>query len=249
ALLYTQRQRQAAPAVKPIATPIAPATYSATTPTPAPSPSQLAPTPQAPTTPTLPPPELPETPPPTAASASPALEAPPPEASPTASEAPPVIFDWSAVSYYEYAVTASIGGAPVNGKYIYEVREVREAGRELWLVSATLQLPGGRKVSVQIWVDKVSGSCVKALLKTPSEVRSIECSEAAEESGIALGEPRALRTERVVVPAGSYTCTVYEVRAGSTRILYWVAEGVPVPVKWISYSPGSMITAKLIRYR
>jgi type IV secretory pathway TrbF-like protein len=93
-------------------------------------------------------------------------------------------------------------------------------------------------------VDIAAGEQVdKALTSTPILT-------AAQNSSF-VKNVRSLGTDQVTVPLGTFSCTKYLQESRDTNMTYWIASGVPLPIKMVTtdrVTGRDTMTMELVSY-
>lgn len=109
----------------------------------------------------------------------------------------------------------------------------------------------GVAVKYRVWLDKDTLVCLKAEMSIGGGPwQSVPCSQAPTGTtgeGESI-EIREVGHETVTVPAGTFSCTVYEAIVSTGKARYWVAGSVPIPVKWQVTNAQGTITAELVEW-
>lgn len=101
------------------------------------------------------------------------------------------------------------------------------------------------------WLEKGTGRCLRAIMQVEDQVASVACSDASMGMPlIACEEQLAMLnssgTDYMVVPAGNFTAKRY---SGSRNETIWIADGIPMPVKFSFKSNGAeSATGELLYY-
>jgi hypothetical protein len=122
-------------------------------------------------------------------------------------------------------------------------------GTAAWLQQTDITVQGA-VVTSKTWLDKVTYKCLKITSVMTYNGQTIEqpvqCPttgpNSASTTGTETPQLTYVGTESVTVPAGTFSCTKYSLE-GAT---FWVASGVPLPVK-IAYDSGAS-TMELVSY-
>jgi hypothetical protein len=102
----------------------------------------------------------------------------------------------------------------------------------------------------RLWLDYNTGQCIRAIMEMgPGYVYPINCKDAKFGMPVVtcseqLTGLNKTRTEKIEVPAGTFVADRYE----KGKEVLWIAEGVPVPVRFTFESMGSSAVAELIRF-
>jgi len=157
-------------------------------------------------------------------------------------------FNLAGISHYTYKITTEAQGQTAEMTISYSISSTTLSGKSCWLQEIETKSQGVT-MKYRVWLDKATLKCLKAEVSINNGPwQSTSCSQAP--SGTAEGEVQVREAghETVTVPAGTFSCTIYEatVAAGSAR--YWVSDQVPIPVKWEISSRQSKITAELLEW-
>ncbi len=237
----------------------------APTPTPAPTPAPTAPPRPRPSKPKppkpTPSPSFPETPRPRRTPASAPTPAPTPRASPTPTLTPRAsygeLFLLSKVKSFSYRmVTTTAQGQRTEMTQRYEVSSKLVDGRDCWALTVVTEMYGNR-VTLVVYLDKRTLECVKAYIKSGQMEIGVPCAQYSSTMVFARGQPEGqpeaeltfIGYETVQVPAGTFTCEVYESRSRESVTRCWVSRDVPVPVKVIVETASEKVVIELLSYQ
>ncbi|RLG43282.1 MAG: hypothetical protein DRO00_05480 [Thermoproteota archaeon] len=125
-------------------------------------------------------------------------------------------------------------------------------GKSCWLQEIEMRMEAqGVAVKYRVWLDKDTLVCLKAEMSIGGGPwQSVPCSQAPTGTtgeGESI-EIREVGHETVTVPAGTFSCTVYEAIVSTGKARYWVAGSVPIPVKWQVTNAQGTITAELVEW-
>ena len=216
--------------------------------TPSPSPPETSKPPKT-GKPPKPPKPSPTTPPP---STSPPPSSPP-QSTPPETQPPsqPTIFDFQAASYFKYKITTTGAGQSTTQYVTYRITSGSWAGQECWVMEITMESDLGT-FQYKVWNSKATGECLHAIMIINGKEMEVPCSQASQ-PGVTGGEAPGITynyegKETVTVPAGTFTCDKWTATVAGATMTYWVAPGVPVPVKWESHAGGVVTVAELVEY-
>ncbi len=206
-------------------------------------PPSQGPTPGPGTTPPqnqTPSPQLNQTPPPPA----PQNQTPPspPPAQPTTVDLSS-IYQYGTLHSFTYELIAS--GTATNLSTTISSDTVN--GTAAWLQQTDITVQG-TVVTSKTWLDKVTYKCLEIMSVMTYNGQTIEqqtpCPTTGPNSASGTETPQLtyIGIESVTVPAGTFSCSKYSLE-GAT---FWVATGVPLPVK-IAYDNGAS-TMELVSY-
>jgi hypothetical protein len=122
-------------------------------------------------------------------------------------------------------------------------------GTAAWLQQYDMTVQGAA-VTSKTWVDKVTYKCLKITSVMTYNGQTIEqpsqCPttgpNSASRTGTETPQLTYSGTESITVPAGTFSCNKYSLEG----MTFWVASGVPLPVK-IAYDNGAS-TMELVSY-
>jgi hypothetical protein len=193
---------------------------------------------------------------------------------PTATAAPagsPAV-DFKQVHAFDYGFNTSTGDVPIKGdlKTTYSlVPYGSEGNARRTQTNMTSSTSAGPSVtSVDVYADPTSGNVLGGHIRV--EVggqllanRDIAAGEqvdksqtstpvltAAQEPGFAKSV-KSVGTDQVTVPLGTFSCTKYLLQGQDNNMTYWIASGVPLPIKMVTtdrVTGRDTMTMELISY-
>lgn len=206
----------------------------------------------------------------TAATATPGAISATPTATATPAGSPSV--DFKQVQSFEYSFNTSTGDVPIKGdlKIAYSlVPYGKEGNARLTRINMTSGTAAGLSVtSVDVYADPTSGNVIgghyraetggQLLVNTDLDAgtnvsklqTNIPILAAAQEPGFAK-TVKSAGTDRVTVPLGTFSCTKYLRQGQYTNMTYWIASGVPLPVKMVTtdrVTGKDTMTMELVSY-
>ncbi len=201
--------------------------------------------------PPKPPKPSPTTPPP---STSPPPSSPP-QSTPPGTQTPgqPTIFNFQALSYFKYKITTTAAGQSITQYVSYRISSGSWSGQECWIMEVTMESDLGT-FQYKVWTSKATGECLHAVMIMNGQEMEVPCGQATQ-PGVTPGTGEAPSItytykgkETVTVPAGTFTCDKWTATVAGETVTYWIAPGVPVPVKWESQAGEVVTVAELVEY-
>lgn len=161
-----------------------------------------------------------------------------------------LLYDYDKVNHYEYKITSTSGGQTSVANIKYNIGSESYNGQSAWVLSSDVALEGATATS-KVYMSKATRRCIaveieSAVLGQTYKTQS-KCDTATEVQTDAKGSAQvtAEGTETVTVPAGTFTATKYSTSSGAT---YWMAAGVPVPVKFSASAAGATSVGELVSF-
>ncbi len=215
--------------------------------TPSPSPPETSKPPKTGKPPKPPKPSPTTQPPPTTPPSSPPQSTPPETQTPSQ----PSIFNFQATSYFKYKITTTSAGQSTTQYISYRITSGSWSGQECWIMEVTAESDVGT-FQYKIWTSKATGRCLHAVMIMNGQEMEVPCAQASQ-PGITSGEAPGITyayegKETITVPAGTFTCDKWTATVAGATVTYWVAPGIPVPVKWESQAGGMVTVAELVEY-
>ncbi|HIE24134.1 MAG TPA: hypothetical protein EYP68_07910 [Candidatus Korarchaeota archaeon] len=161
------------------------------------------------------------------------------------------MFDLTRVSYYKYRVVTVAQGQTMEYIISYSVKSGNLEGRSCWIYE--IEITNQMTFKYRVWLDKDTFECIKTEMAIGEDIwQTTPCGKVptgtVEVSEGAKVDIKVIGHETIAVPAGTFSCTVYEVSTKSGKAAYWVADNVPVPVKWETTAEQVTVTGELMEW-
>ena len=136
----------------------------------------------------------------------------------------------------------------------YKVESKVVDGRDCWAITIVSEMYG-RETTLIMYVSKATLECVKMYVKAGQVEMEMPCYQFSNSTIFAAAEKRPgaelvfIGHETVKVPAGTFTCEVYECRSEGVTSRYWISRDVPIPIKVVVESPSGKTVMLLVSYQ
>jgi len=120
------------------------------------------------------------------------------------------------VTHYAYRIRTVAQGQTTEATMSYSISSTTLNGKGCWLQEMSMQSKG-MTIKYRVWLDKTSLECLKAEMSANNGPwQTLPCYQVPTGTSTTTeGEPQEIQVrevghETITVPAGTFSCTVYE---------------------------------------